>query len=239
MNQVLSRNVDKMADGGFAALPLGGARVAWLVEELGREITEGILKPGQKLNEPQLSLKYGVSRAPLREAISRLEGRRLVVRQPNRGARVATLEPAEFIQLFHVREGLEGIAARLSADRIRDAELRELDAICQAQAARNMADQAALELDMSFHHLIARSSGSSLLASILCEEFYVFYKVMRRRYPMLPQRQREADLQHVGIRDALRSRDGELAEFLMRRHIKGARDAFELAVETNEPKSGC
>ncbi|MBV9785387.1 MAG: GntR family transcriptional regulator [Acidisphaera sp.] len=227
-------SVDKTLADGPAPFPSGGALVTWLVDELGREIVSGALQPGDKLNEPQLSLKYGVSRAPLREAISRLEGRRLVVRQPNRGARVAMPEAGEFIQLFHVREGLEGIAARLAAECIGTSELRALDAICVAQTSESLAEEVSLELDMSFHHLIARASGSALLASILCEEFYVFYKVMRRRYPMLRERQRAAMLQHVGIRDALASGDRELAEFLMRRHVKGAREAFELAVQTNE-----
>ena len=203
---------------------------SWLAERLGDAIVEGFLKPGEKLNEPRLSRHFGVSRAPLREAIGRLEGRRLVVRKPRQGARVASLEPADFIQLFHVREGLEGIAARLAAVRIDESELCTLDSICRAQQSNGLAEKFSLDLDMSFHHCIARASGSPLLSSILCEEFYVFYKIMRRRYRMLPQRQREAISQHSAIRESLKARDGELAEFLMRRHVKGAREAFELAV---------
>lgn len=228
------KSVDKMRAVADAPGPSAGDRVAWLVECLGHDITEGRLLPGEKLNEPRLSLKYGVSRAPLREAISRLEGRRLVVRQPNRGARVTTLEPDEFIKLFHVREGLEGISARLSAQRIGHDDLEQLEGICQALQSDCLPEQESLELDMSFHQLIARSSGSPMLAGILGEEFYVFYKVMRRRYVMLPRRQRDAMREHVGIIGALRSRDSELAEFLMRRHIKGAREAFELAVQARD-----
>jgi DNA-binding transcriptional MocR family regulator len=66
-------------------------RVGWLVERLSQEITDGALRPGEKLNEPKLSHRFGVSRAPLREAIGRLEGQRLVVRTPRQGVRVATL----------------------------------------------------------------------------------------------------------------------------------------------------
>lgn len=220
-----------------AGRPWTGDRVAWLVDTLGRDITEGRLQPGEKLNEPRLALKYGVSRAPLREAISRLEGRRLVVRRPNLGARVATLEPDEFIKLFHVREGLEGISARLSAQHIDSGKLEQLDAICRALRSDGVAEQESLELDMRFHQLIARSSGSPMLAGLLGEEFYVFYKVMRRRYVMLLQRQREAIREHLSILDALGSRDSELAEFLMRRHIKGAREAFELAIKAKDSES--
>ncbi len=208
-------------------------RTSWLAERLGQAIIDGLLKPGEKLNEPRLSRHFGVSRAPLREAIGRLEGRRLVVRKPRQGARVASLEPSEFIQLFHVREGLEGIAARLAAARIDESELGALDSICKAQQSNGLTEIFSLDLDMGFHHCIARASGSSLISTILCEEFYIFYKILRRRYRMLPQRQREAISQHSAIRDALRARDGELAEFLMRRHVKGAREAFELAVRND------
>jgi DNA-binding GntR family transcriptional regulator len=214
--------------------PAGIDRASWLAECLGQAIVDGALKPGEKLNEPRLARHFGVSRAPLREAIGRLEGRRLVVRRPNQGARVAALEPSEFVQLFHVREGLEGIAARLAAASIQETELDALDAICEAQRSDGLTDKISLDLDMSFHHCIARASGSPLLLSILCEEFFIFYKIMRRRYPMLPQRQREAVSQHSAIRDSLRARDSELAEFLMRRHVKGAREAFETAVKCVE-----
>ena len=73
-----------------------------------------------------------------------------------------------------------------------------------------------------------------VLTWILGEEFYVFYKVMRRRYVMLPQWQRDAIREHLGIIADLRSHDSELAEFLMRRHITGGREAFELAVATED-----
>jgi DNA-binding GntR family transcriptional regulator len=211
-------------------VPPGTDRTSWLAQWLGQAIIDGHLRPGDKLNEPRLSKQFGVSRAPLREAIGRLEGRRLVVRTPRQGARVASLEPAEFIQLFHVREGLEGISARLAATHIREHELAVLDAVCDEQQSTQLEEAASLELDMSFHHAIARASGSPVLSSILCEEFYAFYKIMRRRYPMLPRRMQAAVPQHRAIRDALRARDSELAEFLMRRHVKGAREAFELAV---------
>ena len=82
---------------------------------------------------------------------------------------------------------------------------------------------------------ISSSSGTRLLsAGALGEEFYVFYKVMLRRYVRLQERQRQAIREHLGIIDALHSRDSELAEFLMRRHIKGAREAFDLTVEAKD-----
>src|ERR1700692_910497 len=127
-------------------------RVGWLVEMISKEIMDGALQQGEKLTEPRLSQRFGVSRAPLREAIGRLEGQRLVVRTPRLGARVAVFAPREAIQLFHIREGLEGISARLAAERISHSEISALEVVCEQQRARNLNDDALLELDRSEEH---------------------------------------------------------------------------------------
>jgi DNA-binding GntR family transcriptional regulator len=202
-------------------------RVGWLVEMIRRQIMDGSLQQGEKLNEPRLSRRFGVSRAPLREAIGRLEGQRLVVRTPRLGARVAVFAPREAVQLFHIREGLEGISARLAAERISDSEISALEAVCEQQRTGDLTDDALLELDMNFHRMIAIASGSSFLEGILGNEFYVFYKMMRRGYRMLADRKAAAIVEHEAILNALKSHDSELAEFLMRRHITGARKSFE------------
>jgi DNA-binding GntR family transcriptional regulator len=207
--------------------------VGRLVESLSREIMDGALGPGEKLNELKLSSRFGVSRAPLREAIGRLEGQRLVIRTPRHGVRVAALPLEECIQLFHVREGLEGIAARLAAPVISDAEISALEAIngdlCLGQAS----EDELLELDMRFHRTIAAASASPFLSSILSKEFYVFYKMMRRRYRRGgPDRQNAANREHANIISAFKAKDPGLAEFLMRHHVTGARKAFEEAVES-------
>jgi DNA-binding GntR family transcriptional regulator len=206
-------------------------RVGWLVERLSQEITDGALRPGEKLNEPKLSHRFGVSRAPLREAIGRLEGQRLVVRTPRQGVRVATLALEECIKLFHVREGLESISARLAAPIISAAEISALESIHSALCLRGIPDDEALELDMKFHRTIAAASASPLLSSILSREFYIFYKMMRRRHRGDRDRQEAANEEHETIISALKAKDAELAEFLMRRHVAGARRSFEKAVE--------
>jgi DNA-binding GntR family transcriptional regulator len=206
-------------------------RVGWLVERLSQEIMDGALGPGEKLNEPKLSHRFGVSRAPLREAIGRLEGQRLVVRTPHQGVRVATLGLEECIKLFHVREGLEGISARLAAPIIGAAEIAALESIHSALCLRGVPDDEALELDMKFHRTIAAASASPFLSSILSQEFYIFYKMMRRRHRGDRDRQEAANAEHETIISALKAKDAELAEFLMRRHVTGARRSFEKAVE--------
>src|SRR6187402_2697109 len=81
----------------------------------------GEIAPGSKISEPELARVYGISRGTLREAIHRLEGQRLLVRVPHVGARVVELSHAELIELYEIRESLEGMACRLAAERMTDA----------------------------------------------------------------------------------------------------------------------
>ncbi|WP_243209522.1 GntR family transcriptional regulator, partial [Pseudomonas aeruginosa] len=89
-------------------------------------IVSGEIAPGSKISEPELARTYGISRGPLREAIHRLEGLRLLVRVPHVGARVVSLSHAELIELYEIRESLEGMACRLAAERMSQAEIDEL-----------------------------------------------------------------------------------------------------------------
>ena len=82
--------------------------------ELRKDIVEGEIQAGSKLSETELSTKYQVSRAIIREAINRLESCHLVERKANVGARVVALTPEGLIELYQVRESLEGMAARLA-----------------------------------------------------------------------------------------------------------------------------
>jgi len=88
-------------------------RIFSLIKEA---IVEGEMAAGSKISEPELARAYGISRGPLREAIGRLEACGLVVRRPNVGARVVTLSNRQLIEIFHVREALEGMSARLAAN---------------------------------------------------------------------------------------------------------------------------
>ena len=73
-------------------------------------IVKGEIKAGEKISEPELARTYGISRGPLREAIRRLEGLRLVESRPNVGARVVQLSVKELLEIYRVREALEGMA---------------------------------------------------------------------------------------------------------------------------------
>jgi DNA-binding GntR family transcriptional regulator len=150
--------------------------------------------------------------------------------------RVAEFSAQDFVYLLHLREGLEGIAARLATQNISPEDIEELRQICH-QFANSMHDEAVmLKTDLLFHLKIAKSSGSTILESMLCDDFYSFFRIWRRRYPRNNRRSAVALKQHLGILDAIESRDAELAEYLMRHHVRTSRETFLKLLE-NETKS--
>ena len=101
-------------------------RAEQTLDALQTAIVRGDLLPGAKLNEPELASRYGISRGPLREAIRALQARRLVTVTRNAGARVVALDREQLRALYETREALEGMAARLAAERLPPAQVDEL-----------------------------------------------------------------------------------------------------------------
>src|ERR1700730_8021038 len=102
------------------------ALVDELVEKLEAAIFRGEFPPGTRIREARLANTLGVGRGPLREAVRRLEGRKLVVVHTNWGTSVAALTKTELAELLEVREALEVAACRLAAENIPDEGLEKL-----------------------------------------------------------------------------------------------------------------
>jgi DNA-binding GntR family transcriptional regulator len=190
-------------------------------------IVRGEIAPGSKISEPELARAYGISRGPLREAIRRLEGQRLLVRVPHVGARVVSLSQAELIELYEIRESLEGMACRLAAERMSEAEVDELRRVLEThevdeafRAGRGYYQQ---EGDFDFHYRIIQGSGNRTLSNLLCNELYQLVRMYRIQFSATPNRPHQAFAEHHRILDAIADRDGELAELLMRRHIAASK----------------
>ena len=200
-------------------------------EALQDAIVTGDLEPGAKLREPELAKRFGTSRGPLRDALRRLESRRLVINTPNAGARVVALSRQQLVELYLVREALEGMTSRLAAANMSDTEIQELAALLkrheQEIQRRDGAEYFKQEGDLDFHFRIAVGSRNELLRISLCEDHYQLMRLYRYKFSNRIGRPAIALAEHQMILDAIRDRDGELAEILMRRHIRNARRNFE------------
>ncbi len=199
-------------------------------EQIRSAIINGELPPGSKVNEPQLSKQYGISRGPLREAIRRLEGCKLVEVIPNAGAKVVSLNSEQALEIYAIREALEGLACRLAADRATAEDCARLRALLadherqiQSEDGRRYYQK---EGDLDFHYLIVQLSGNTQLFNLLCGELYHLLRLYRVQTSSQPSRPRRAFKEHHQIVDALEINDGELAELLMKRHISSARDTL-------------
>src|SRR3954464_4448058 len=114
---------------------VGKSLVGETLHRLVEAITSGEFEPGARLSEADLARRLGISRGPLREALSRLEGK-LVTRTPNLGVRVIDFSHTVLQQLFLVREALEGMAARLAAERMTLQQIDHLAALLSEHARR-------------------------------------------------------------------------------------------------------
>ncbi len=189
------------------------------------KIYDGHLAAGALLNEAALADEYRTSRGPVREAVRRLQGYRLVTREPYQRARVVELTPDFVRQLFEMRMALEGMACNLAASRIAPGEIdriaHELDAQRTPPASRR---KAAGTRAFDFHESIARACGNERIAATLCDDLYHLLRIYRRRGGSVPDRRRQANEEHWQILRALKARDGPLAESLMRAHIGRANE---------------
>ena len=208
------------------------------LQRLTEVILSGELKPGAKVSEPELARRFGISRAPLREAIRRLEERSVLTRAPRLGARVVVLSPARVQQIFMVREAIEGMIAREAAKVITDAEIAHLRANLARQKARSeeigFTNFLTRELDSDFHTYIAQCSRNEFLIKFLCEDYATLIGLCRRHLRQVPERGYRAFVEHGRIVDALEDRDPDMAELTMRRHITASRQVLEASVQ--EPR---
>jgi DNA-binding GntR family transcriptional regulator len=228
MQIVDNENLDHAVDSGAPF----ESRVDLIFDTLGDEIVSGQIPPGEKLPEEALARRFGTSRGPLREALRRLEERRLITRIANVGARVRRFTADDFRELYDVRSALEGLAARLAAERSDRASLAALRCAYQAHVDAVEADtEHVRQQDLDFHHALAKASGNAMLIGLLCSDFYAFLAICRRQFVRVPGRDRRALIEHSRVLDAIEDGDGELAELLIRRHILHAKRNFELALD--------
>jgi DNA-binding GntR family transcriptional regulator len=190
-------------------------------DRIRHQIVTGVLQPGDRLMEPVLAEDLGVSRTPVREALRRLEQAELVRRNPrDLGRYVHRPAPDEIREVLGVRAVLEGYAARLAAERVAAEELDSLaDLHAQAELAIDAGDTTRLvELNTQFHDGINAASRAPHCVALIDA---LRDRILQYRFAFL--RTDESRLsscrEHLAILAALRARDADHVELLVRRHI--------------------
>lgn len=201
-----------------------GDLVDVVVEQLIRAIVEGRVKPGDQLVETEVGEQLGVSRGPVREAIRRLEQMGVVEKIPYRGAFVNVLTSHDVEELHDLREPLEGLAARLVAEKKGAEAAAILDRIIKDMRAANPADDPSImvALDAGFHDTLIELSDHKLL-----QELWVTISVRLHSFLLLKQERMygspsEAAAIHEPIITAIADGDADRAEREARRHVAQA-----------------
>lgn len=216
--------------------PVGISTIAEKVcKKLQNAIVEGKIAAGSKISEPALASEFGISRGPLREALSRLEACNLVERTPNVGARVVSLTRQHLLEIYLIRESLEGLAAGLAAKNMSDKDIDELDTLLEEHQQQIKQDQSYYqkEGDMDFHFRIIQGSKNSHLIDMFSNDLYHLIRLYRYQFGMVSKRVPRAFTEHEQIVDAIRQRDSELAQFLMAHHINSSRKNVEKMLDEN------
>jgi DNA-binding GntR family transcriptional regulator len=200
-------------------------------------IYQGRLPPGSIINEVTLAQEFGVSRGPVREAIRRLQGIQLVTREPYVKARVVSLSGQSALELFQMRMALEGVACNLATRRMSDAEIATLSSELERDRQLQL-DGQGKQTDMprvfDFHERIVHASGNQRIINALCGDLYHLLRIYRRHSGTVLERKHDAYAEHWQILRAIKARDADLAESLMRSHIgRAAQHLSEHLVESD------
>lgn len=187
-------------------------------------IREGILSgrygDNEELKENTIGNELGVSRTPVREALRQLELEGLVNIIPNKGAYVTGISAKDAHDIYVIRSYLEGLCARWACENITEEQLNAIEEViylAEFHRKKGHYDQI-VELDSKFHKLIYEACGSKILEHELTV-FHHYVERIRKITLSMGERAQRSNEEHTAILNAIRERNGELAEKLAHEHI--------------------
>lgn len=193
--------------------------------ELKHKILTGEIASQTRLMEIDLSEKMNVSRTPIREAIKRLADDGLVKVEPRRGAYVANISIKDMLDVFEVREDMEGFVAKLASQRITEEQKEELKKIAAEYeaATKKPNKESIIELDEKFHNYIVECCNNETLSELIN---YVQELSLRFRYLYYGDFSlyEAASEQHNRIMEAISRGDGEEARKEADAHVKALKE---------------
>lgn len=189
---------------------------------------EGWLVPGQRLIEPDLIARLGVSRGTVREALTRLQGEGLVEFERFRGARIRILSRKAVIELNQIRAVLEGLGARLAAERIDEKAMAVLRA-AHPPFQEALHDYTAY--NKALHNTIVRLSGNDSLAPAIAATLRETFRLQFDKTLSTRESRLRSYAEHTGIVEAILKGDAKGAERRMIAHINSSTEAIMQAPE--------
>jgi DNA-binding GntR family transcriptional regulator len=187
---------------------------AQVIDILREEILSGRLQPGAILNERDLAERLGVSKTPVREALTLLDNEGFVQTLPRKGYFVSAISVQDVHEFFDLRVILESAAARGAAAKITDEQLEELEKLAvKGDSAETPSEQ--LDQNIRFHDYIAGLSGNARLAALIRKLHLEMQRMIAAGY---------LTHEHKKLLSAFRRREPERAAEAMQEHIRTVRD---------------
>src|SRR5215472_18053976 len=172
-----------------------------------------------RLDERELMQALGVSRTPIREALSILEQEGFVRTVPRRGIFIVRKSKREIIEMIQMWAALESMSARLATQRASDAEIAKLrhlfDEFQNSPPSEHLHEYS--DANIAFHQMIIRLGGSQTIENAT-ENLFIHVRAIRTATIGQNDRPSRSIVEHLGIIEALERRDTERAERLTRQH---------------------
>ena len=194
-----------------------------IYETLIENLRSGTYKPGDRVRAEDVAKSFDVSRTPVREALSRLLERGLLEMTPT-GLAVTRLQRQSVLELYAMREILEGAAARYAAQHASQSDIFAMRRIAEAFAVPSEDAARVAQLNRALHDAIAEAAHNRYLLSML-HGMHGTVMVLPSTTFASAGRQEAAVNEHGVILDAIERRDPDEADRLAREHIRHARDA--------------
>jgi len=189
-----------------------------ILETIRESILKGTLKPGEKVAEPELAERFGISRTPIREAFRQLESEGYLTVIPRKGAVVTSLSERDVSEFYAIKSILEGYAARLAAKLLTDKDIERLELINErlAQLAREGDVKTFFRIHNEFHELFIKAAGNEKLQELI-EQVGMKFNRLRMASLSLPGRMEISVAEHDRIIGAFKRKNGEEADRLVSR----------------------
>ena len=192
----------------------------WVYEEIRQAIIDLRLAPGDPLREASIASQLGVSKTPIREALTRLEQEGLVETTSFKGAVVSGYSPRDLEDIYELRALLEGAAVRAVADEASDETRQQLaDLVTQSRGSRDAGDIAALAGLLGTFDLIVYEQVTNRRIRALIDNLRAHLTRIGNLTEGIPGRVEASVEEHAAIVEAIMRHDADDAERLMRTHI--------------------
>jgi DNA-binding GntR family transcriptional regulator len=196
-----------------------------VLERLRKAIIEGRLEPGDRLVETTIADNMGVSRTPVREAFRQLEIEGLAENLPRKGTIVKGISKKDILEIYEIREMLEGLGARLACSHISLSQIDELkEKILKMEELIDSQDSTGYwNLHGEFHNIILSISGNRRLLDQM-KQINEYLASLRKLTLVMDKRRRGAMEEHKRLIKAFEERDEMLAENIGREHVVNGRN---------------